>query len=139
MRAIVLLSVLLMNGCDKAPRTEYSPMLTEPGEIYDTAYVPAGHGHDTAIGYNLGEGGGLTITPVDVEIPERYAVIFKCQHGKFVIDGHKAKRLYERFDRGDKVTIQYREIIRVVTRDGVESRSVVDLDFLDAVKREEGE
>lgn len=135
--AIALAAALC--GCDM-PKTEYSPTLTEEGEIYDTAYIPAGHGSDTAVGFNTGKGGGVTITPVSIDIPERYAVVFKCQHGKFVIAGEKAKGLYQRFERGDKCTIEYREVIRVEMKDGKEvSRSVYDLDFLDAKKHQEAE
>lgn len=136
--AIALAAALC--GCDDMPKTEYGPTLTEEGEIYDTAYVPAGHGSDTAVGFNTGKGGGVTITPVSIDIPERYAVVFKCQHGKFVIAGEKAKGLYQRFERGDKCTIEYREVIRVEMKDGREaSRRVYDLDFLDAKKHQEAE
>lgn len=129
MRSCLIVLVFLA-GCG-LDQTEYSEPMTEIGQVYDTAFVPAGHGRDTAVGFNTGEGGGVTITPVSIRIPERYAIVFKCPHGKFVIDGESARELYGRLDRGDDVRIIYREVIRV-TSEG--DRSVIDLDFLDAVK-----
>lgn len=133
LKLTALFAILCLCGCGTPD--EFSETMTEAGEVYDVAFIPAGHGHDTAIGFNTGKDGGMTITPIDVNIPERYAIVFKCQHGKFVIDGKKAKGLYQKLDRGDKVTISYREVIRVV--DG--KRSIVDLDFLDADKVEAAE
>lgn len=133
LKLTALFAIVFICGCGTPD--EFSETMTEAGEVYDTAFVPAGHGNDTAVGFNTGKGGGVTITPIDVNIPERYAVVFKCLHGKFVVDGDKAKGLYQKLDRGDKVTISYREVIRVV--DG--KRSIVDLDFLDAVKMQSDE
>ena len=104
------------------------PDLTEPGEVYDTCYVPSGHGSSVAAGLHTGKGGGMTITPVHVTIPERFAIVFRCQHGKFVIDGPRGKALYQKLSKGDLVTIRYcqeLEIHRGVT-------NVVDLHFIDA-------
>ena len=70
----------------------------------------------------------MTITPVHVTIPERFAIVFRCQHGKFVIDGPRGKALYQKLSKGDLVTIRYcqeLEIHRGVT-------NVVDLHFIDA-------
>lgn len=121
---------LFCGGCDM-PQTQYSAELTESGTVHDTAFVPKGHGSDTAVGFNTGKGGGVTITPVSITIPERYAVIFKCEHGKFVIDGNTGKELYKRLERGDSVTIRYREVYRVTRTE----TNLVDLDFVDATKR----
>ena len=125
---VVALAAVFLTGCD-LPVTEYSKMLTESGEVYDVAYVPRGHGSDTAIGFNTGKGGGMTVTPVSVTIPERYAVVFKCEHGKFVITGDKAKALYYRLERGQRVSIYYRIIYKVTKKGG---RVQTDLDFIDA-------
>lgn len=129
-----ILCLFLVIACE-SDKQEYGSTLTEHGEIYDTAFVPSGHGSDISLGTSTN--GDLTITPVSIDIPERYAIVFKCQHGKFIINGDKAKNLYHRFSRGDKCTISYREVIRVHMKDGKEvSRSVYDLDFLDATIRE---
>lgn len=119
----------LLVGCNW-PKRENGPALTEQGEIYDTLFVPSGHGRQMATGFNLGKGGGVTIAPINVTIPERYAIVFKCQHGKFVIDGDQGKELYERFSKGEQVTIFYNEVFRITK----ESTNMVDLHFIDAVK-----
>jgi len=130
MQIKVYLLALLLTGCD-FPKTEYGNTLVEDGEIYDTAYLPAGHGSETAIGFD--HKGRTIVTPISISIPERYAIVFKCKHGKFIIDGEKAKGLYNRFERGDKCIISYREVYLVKMKDGKEvGRSVHDLDFLDA-------
>ncbi len=135
-----IIAIFTLIGCGDIDKIEYGPVLTEEGEIYETAYVPAGHGSDIAVGYNTGDQGGLSITPISVDIPERYAVVFKCQHGKFVIDGNKGEALYKRFEKGDRCTITYREIIRIGMKDYEEvSRTVYDLDFIDAKLHQEAE
>lgn len=126
MSRIFLATFLFLLGCQSS---KFSEVKTEPAEVYDVVFMPAGHGSGASVGPLITyRDGGTVLTFMD--IPERYAVVLKCQHGKFVISGPKAKRLYKTLDRGDKVTIRYREVIRVV--DGKES--VVDLDFLDVVK-----
>lgn len=120
---LLLSSTIVLTGCS---RKTYSTELTEPGMVYDTAFVPKGHGSDTAVGFDLD--GELTITPVSVTIPARYAIVFQCQHGKFVIDGTKGEEMYKRLSRGDHVLIRYREVFEV--SDGVTNQ--VDLDFVDA-------
>ena len=118
---ILLLLVLLLCSCD---RRVNGPELTESGEIYDTCFVPKGHG----TGWSYGKHGG----PVDVDIPAHYAVVFKCEHGKFVIEGDRGENLYNRFSRGDVVKIKYC-IVYDVTDKG---SNAVDLHFIDAVKDE---
>jgi len=126
--AFIVVFCLLLGGC--GPTVQFSEELTEPGEVYDTAFIPKGHGSDTAVGFSTN--GDLTVTPIDIDIPERFAMIFKCQHGKFVVDSEKARDLYQRLERGDKVIIHYRTVFHVINN----KRQAVDLDFLDAVKVE---
>lgn len=107
---------------------QYGSELTEPGEVYDTCFVPKGHGSDVAIGFNSGKDGGITVTPVDIDIPARYAIVFKCQHGKFVIDGERGETLYKALSKGDQVTIRYCEVFEV--REG--QTNAVGLHFITA-------
>lgn len=106
-----------MAGCY---RTEYSQPLTEPAEVYDVCFVPEGHGS----GYAYGKNGG----PVSVTIPANYAVVFKCQHGKFVIDGSRGETLYNKLSRGDYVTVTYSEVFAVTK----EATNLTGLHFIDA-------
>src|SRR2546430_1108942 len=106
MKPIWLLAALLLVGCDNhfngPPRIEY-------GEVYDTAFVPAGHGKESGIAVTTDSDGDTHVSPTfsSVNIPARYAIVFKCQHGKFVIDKDRGEVLYKRLSRGDKVRIDY--------------------------------
>lgn len=121
---------LFCGGCD-LPQTQYSAELTESGTVQDTVFAPKGRGSDTTVGFNTGNGGGVTITPVNITIPERYAIVLECERGKFVIDGKTGKRLYQTLKRGDNVTIRYREVYRVTKTE----TNLVGLYFVDATKR----
>lgn len=116
---------------------EYSATLTEPAEVADLVYVPRRHGTGEGIGVDLNLNPSLVST--DVTIPQKYAVVFQCQHGKFIIEGNqeKAKELWNRLKEGQQVTVSYREVYDVTytTTDGVKretARQLVDYDFLDA-------
>ena len=128
-RIVALVAVvsvpLLVLGCVERKN---GPELTEQGEVYDTCFVPFGHGSTTAVGYNTGKGGGVTITPINMIIPERFAIVFRCQHGKFVIDGDRGRELYKKLSKGDLVTIRYCEELEV--DEG--QTNAVDLHFLGA-------
>lgn len=110
-RILAAMAILLLaTGCTKH---EYSAVMVKAGVVYDTSYVPSGEGHDTAIGFNTGKGGGVTVTPVDIKIPERYAMVIDWSRGKTPIDGDLGKELYGRLRRGDSVAVSYREIYEV--------------------------
>lgn len=130
--ALALLGFLsLLSGCDFAVR-QYSATMTEPATVADLAYVPAGHGSGVGISMK----GDLSVSSVD--IPERYAVVFHCNHGKFVVEGSQYKPLWLRLREGQPVTVLYREVRECRKVDGVvkpETCRTVDLDFLDAVPR----
>ena len=113
---------LFVVGCYK---TEYSPTLTEPATVSDSIYTPAQHGSAVGPVLNTSGNAGLAITSVDV--PEAYAVVFKCQHGKFIV---KRKDIWEKLQTGDKVVIQYREEYHVTDKE----RVLHKFDFIDANK-----
>lgn len=127
---ICALGILLCAGCSKIV---YSEPLSEPAEVYDVAYVPSGHGSDLAVG--VSSSGKMTVTPISVDIPERYAVVFKCQHGKFVIDGERGKACYEALQRGDKVVVRYSIKYEVTSN----STNAIGLHFWDATKAQVAE
>jgi hypothetical protein len=111
-------------------QTINGPILTEKAEVIETCYIPKGHGSDVAVGYNFGKNGGTTITPINIDIPERYAVVFKCKHGKFAIDGERGMALYNKLEKGDKVVITYCETFWAT---GTET-NITGLHFIDARK-----
>lgn len=126
---LAVLVLVVICGCDF---TQYvnGPALTEVGEVYDSCYVPSGHGSDTVVGYNTGKNGGITITPVTINIPARYAIVFKCQHGKFVIDGERGEVLYNKLSKGDTVNIIYCQELEVYRKAAI--TNIIGLHFLDA-------
>ena len=113
----------LMCGCS---RYIEGPEKTEQGEIYDVCFVPEGHGS----GMGFTSKGNMVFT--DTYIPARYAVVFKCEHGKFVIDGDRGERIYKAFNKGDSVTIHYCEDLKV-NADGT-TTNAYDLHFLGVEK-----
>lgn len=121
----VALALIALAGCHDYQKF-HGPELKEQGEVYETCFVPKGHGSDVAVGFSTS--GNTTWTPIDIKIPARYAIVFKCQHGKFIIDGDRAEQLYKKLSKGDTVTIRYSEVFEVL--DGV--TNAVDLHFIDA-------
>jgi hypothetical protein len=118
MKLLVLVPLLFLVGC---PKTEYGPQLTEPATVVDLPFVPSGHG----TGVGLSTKGSMVVSSVD--IPERYAIVFQCQHGRFVIEDHPD--IWKRLRVGQAVTVHYREVIEVENG----KRAIVDLDFIDAL------
>ena len=90
--------------------------------------MPKGHGSDVAVGFSTSGKGGMTVTPIDVDIPERYAVVFKCRHGKFVIDGERGEACYKKLEKGDQVIVTYCEKFKVTKN----STNCIGLHFIDA-------
>lgn len=122
-RRVLLIAVLAFTAC--LNERHGGPIEYEAGTIAALSYMPSNHG--SGVGYAFtGRGGGPTFTSVD--IPEKWAVVFRCQHGSFVVDGPKAKELFGRFKQGDAVEIQYRVIYETVQGQDVP----VDMDFIDA-------
>ncbi len=110
-----LLTIALLTGC-----TDWGPVVTEPAEVDSLAFVPEGHG--TGTGFS--SSGNVAVTFVDV--PARYAVVFRCQHGKFVVQGadERHKNLWQRLREHDPVTVYFRQEV-----------GGTGLDFVNAEKR----
>lgn len=122
-RRVLLIAALLCTACFN--ERHGGPIEYEAGTVAALSYTPPNHG--SGIGYTFtGRGGGPTV--VSVSTPEEWAVVFRCQHGSFVVDGPKAKELFGRFKQGDAVEIQYRVIYETVKGQDVP----VDMDFIDA-------
>jgi|SRR3989344_2786030 len=143
---IVGLSLKLL-GCGPAPetRTEYSNTLYESAIVSDAVYIPSRHGSGSGIGPTMDFDGniGISVTSVSVDIPEKYAIVFKCKHGKFISEGEdqRHKDLWKKLSEGDSVKVSYREIFSSYYEDknnddklDLISRSLIGYDFLDAVR-----
>lgn len=124
--------VFLLQGCVREV-TEYSPELTEEATVVDVVYVPSRHGD--GVGPTVGSNGEVGLAFTSVDIPEKYAVVFECQHGKFIIEHNqeKTKELWQRLHRDQKVTVTYREEYRA-KYDGEKliERRLHKYDFIDA-------
>jgi len=122
MKKLLLLFPLLLCGCPKISYVNKS----EKGTVYDICFVPAGHG--IGRGFSFGKDGGPVFT--DVDIPARYAVVFACQHGRWVIDGNRGEALYKKLTKGQHVLIQYQE--RIETDKEAGTTNLLGLHFIDA-------
>ncbi len=131
---ILFSTIVFMSSCI-TEKEELSEILTEKGVVVDLVYTPKNHGSDLGVGITTG--GDLSFTPVDVNIPEKYAVVFKCHdhNAKFVIQNNqqKANEMWHRLTEHQEVVISYRKVFNV-TYDGDKEikRDLKDLQFVDA-------
>lgn len=136
------LGLSLFSGC-RETKIEYSPVLYEDATVVDVVYVPSRHGSGAgptfAMDFDGNPSMGIAVT--SVEIDENYAVVFKCQHGKFISEGsdERHKDLWKRMAEEMEVDVTYKEIYRVVyddiDKDGkkeVIEKVLTGRDFLDA-------
>ena len=153
----ILIGLIFLTSSCNTKRVE-SGVLHEKAVIITAIYSPSEH--HTSLGttmmkdYNNPIGGvdmngnhgvvigkmhGQTVQISESTIPEKYGIVFQCQHGTFTIEGseQKHKILYDKL-RGninDTVDVLYKEIYQVTTKDDKEvERKLVDLDFIDAQK-----
>jgi hypothetical protein len=106
--AIVLLAVLL-SGC----KVEKMENLSESAVVRDVIYQPSQHGGGMGVGMSMS--GNMVVTSNSVSIPAKYAIVFECQHGKFIVEGEgkKHKELWQRLKVGQQVQVTYSESWRV--------------------------
>lgn len=127
-----------LNGCKEQTKYEQSDILYEKGKVITTLYNQKHTDSDLDIGITTG--GDLAITPTSVTIPERWGVVFRCEHkNKFPIMGKddKYKKLWEKLDEGDSVIISYKEIYKAIYNiktKQILNKEVIDYDFIDAEK-----
>jgi len=147
--AIVVFSAfaILAAGCQEI-ETEFSEALYEDAVVVETVYTPSRHelqpgltafkvgpgGVDFGGNFGIRVGGRLQVS--NVTVPEKFAVVFRCPHGQFII---KRKAVYDQLkdQKGKAVVIAYREVYRTTydTKNGVRQvveRELADYDFLGA-------
>lgn len=70
-----------------------------------------------------------------VKVEDQFAIVFECQHGKFLIEDlgkdSRAAKLWKKLKQGDNVKIRYKEIFMVVPAEGTK-RSLGRFEFVDA-------
>lgn len=143
----LILATAIICGCQERAR-ESSSVLHEDAVITEVVYTPSRHdldlgltavkmgglGMDFSGDFGLRIGGGLQIS--STTIPEKFAVVFKCKHGKFIVT---RKAVYEKLKGmdGKEVDVAYRENYMVThdTVNGVRKlidRVLTDYEFIDA-------
>jgi len=110
---IIVLSVCM--GCiyKKTYQEEYSLLLTESAEVVDLILITPMHGKPSVINPSTDNGEMVTcFVSVNVDVPNVYAIILKCEHGKFIFRSPKIKQLWEGLKEGQEVIVTYREIYK---------------------------
>lgn len=158
---LIALSFIFLVSCNNT-KTEYSPVLHEKCVIISLIYSPSEHHTQltntmmddfnsplTGVdingnkGVKIGKMNGRSVQITSTTIPERYGVVFQCQHGTFIVEGEKEKHkiLYQKLYNNvhDTVDVLYKEVYTVTyddkNKDGVDevvSRVLTDFDFIDA-------
>lgn len=158
---LLTLSVVLFASCSNQKK-EYSDVLHEKAIVVTLIYTPSEHKTELTKtmmddfnnplqgtdlngnkGVKIGTINGETVQITSSTIPEKYGVVFQCQHGTFTIEGseQKHKILYQKLYNNirDTVDVLYKEEYLVtyddVNKDGkdeVVSKILNDLDFIDA-------
>ena len=142
----ILYSALALGtiGCSsREEKTELSDVLHEDALVVETVYTHSRHDSGSSVGMDLDL--NISFHTTSINIPEKYAVVFKCQHGKFIVEGTDAehKRLWEKLVEGQKVDVTYREIYKTIYNDkdgdgkkDLVERILVNYDFLGAEPKE---
>jgi len=156
MAASALLAATL-GGCNCAEtRSEESEIMHEDAKVANCVHTPPTHDSKlelTAFGVgmmgqsysgNTGLRVGDNYQISQIDVPDKYAVVFECPHGGFISQGIDLRHqtLYDKLKPhvGQPVDVTFRELFRVtyqdLDKDGkkeVTSRVLVGYDFLDAV------
>lgn len=105
----ILAAALMLSACDidTTPYVTYGPELEETAVVEDVIYSPEQNG--TATGFTFG--GDFHVSSVHTNA--KYVVVFRCQHGKFIIDSQNnelAEHFWKLAVKGQTVTLKYREV-----------------------------
>ena len=149
---IVFYTAKYLSNCDRT-RTEASEILHEDANVVARIHTPSTHTPSLSPSvmklddnFGIGMDGDMGMSMGDMvvsssEVPERYGVVFRCQHGSFTSEGSdtRHKDLYDRLHEGEEVDVTYKELYRATLRkvnpDGkrvVVKRVLTGYDFLDA-------
>jgi hypothetical protein len=122
--SLIICGILVtLVGCGDDIRTENSEVMKETAivlelictpatrkEVIEPSFVGSGMIGFGPSGVGLRVGSGVQISSVGN--PAEYAVVFRCQHGEFIV---QRKDTYDKFKdcRGDTVEVSYQEVYRV--------------------------
>jgi hypothetical protein len=130
---VMVLSALCTGACSRTILVG----ATEDGEVLDVIYMPSRHGAGFGPSVGVDTDGGVAsgVSIVSVDMPSKFAVVFKCQHGKFVVqsegDESRAHQLWKKLTQGMRVTIAYQEEYR----ENSQGRQFVKYHFVDAIPK----
>lgn len=127
---VTLFGVMVLAGVQchqNLAKQETTQILTEDAVVTETCFLPAQHGSGSTTTITMN--GDIGFGSTSINIPAQYAVVFQCQHGKFVI---KDEDIWKKLASGDKVRVEYKEVY-LVYKDG--RREFLDFDFVDATKQ----
>lgn len=131
--SILLLFIVGCNFNYREDRLVYSEVLNEEATVVDLVYTPGMHYSDLDIGFSTS--GDFTFTPRSTRIRPKYAVVFECQHGKFIVQGEEGSnghKQWKKLKQGQKVTVLYKEIYSdTYEGDKFIQRVIINMDFLD--------
>lgn len=104
------------------------PTLIEDAVVEDVIYTPAFHGQISGSGFS--SSGDVSFSSGSVKAPPSYSIIFRCEHGRFVIDGSSTRnaKIFALAKPGQKMQIEYRELLKKDKGGNV----VIGYDFIDA-------
>lgn len=128
-KCLMILSFMFLAACGDFGEKIYSANMDEPATVEDVIFSPSQHGSGTGVGFSMG--GDVSITSHSVDIAAKYAVVFRCRHGKFIIqgEGERYKQLWQRMVKGNEVTVTFREVHRQY-KDG--RKEFIKYNFVDA-------
>jgi hypothetical protein len=134
------------------PHEETGPEMVESGRVQEVAYrmgsstttTSGTPGHEMTITKSwIDDPMGLhnktvtvpaTNSTSTVTIQDQFAVVFECQHGKFLIESlgkeSRAAQLWKKLKQGNEVKIRYKEVFYVVP--ATSRRELVRYEFVDA-------
>lgn len=123
-------------GCESY-EIKSSDILSETAIVRDVIFQPSQHGSTSSLGMNMD--GDLTMHTGSIDVPEKYSVVFECQHGKFIISGSGEyyKKLLSKMHVNQSVDVKYREVHKIINkktnkRGGPYEDHLIKYDFLDA-------
>lgn len=122
-KKIVFTVLLALVACEDR-RTVNGPDQIEDGVVVETLHLPGQSSTDISPGMTMN--GDLTWSVHTTSFPERWNVVIKCQHGKFVLDSQRheiARGVWEGVTVGDRVRITYHEVFVSIYEKGVEKSS----------------
>ena len=85
-------------------KTIFSDIKTERVKVSETVYTPSTHGNGSSTGLTMD--GKMVFSSVSVRTEAKYATVFQCIHGKFIVED---STIWAHMTRGDEGVCLYVE------------------------------